>query len=105
VLVGLETCFNCHVPPPLSPPPIQGEVLGNSLFYNKTLRWLNLRNNQITPRAAYTIAMAVRHKQQLDYLNLLENPIGYAGGRAAMGIVLDMGHRLEVKLGWVRRWW
>ena len=74
-------------------------MLGDALFFNKTIRRLNLRNNQVQPRAAYTIGMAVRRRQQLEYLNILENPIGYAGGRALMGVVLDYGHNIDIKLG------
>ena len=51
------------------------------------------------PRAAYAIAMALRKRRQLEYLNILENPIGYAGGRAMMGVVLDFGDNIEIKMG------
>jgi hypothetical protein len=78
---------------------VQGLALGDALYHNGTLRRLNLRNNHIMPSAAYTIAMALRKQQQLEYLNILENPVGYAGGRALMGVALDHGHNIEIKMG------
>ena len=77
----------------------QGNILAKTLYDNTTLRRLNICNNQITPRAAYSIAMALRKRQQLEYLNILENPIGYAGGRAMMGVVLDFGGNIQIKMG------
>lgn len=73
--------------------------MAKALYENTTLRRLNICNNQIMPRAAYAIAMALRKKKQLEYLNILENPIGYAGGRAMMGVALDLGGDLHIKMG------
>lgn len=78
---------------------VQGNALGDALFFNHSLRHLNVRNNSIHPYGAYCIAMAVRATGALESLNMLENPVGYAGGRALMGIVLDFGQELEVKMG------
>lgn len=77
----------------------QGNAIGEALYFNKTLRYLNLRNNAIRPRAAYIIAMAVRYRRSLETLVMLENPVGYAGGRALMGVVLDYGSEVDIKMG------
>jgi Ran GTPase-activating protein (RanGAP) involved in mRNA processing and transport len=83
-------------PRPITP---QGLTLANALYFNKTLRRLNITCNQIPPRAAYAIAMAMRTQQTLEFLSVEDNPVGYAGGRALMGVVLDFGHTVQVKMG------
>jgi branched-subunit amino acid ABC-type transport system permease component len=42
---------------------------GYSLFFNQTLRYINLAHNSITASAAFVIAVAIKKNQSVRYVS------------------------------------
>jgi hypothetical protein len=74
----------------------QGMVLGFGISRNRSLKRLSVRGCQLGPRAAFTLALALRSNRTLGLLDISHNPVGVAGGGELLGLVLDHGHRLKI---------
>ncbi|KAH3757496.1 transmembrane and coiled-coil domains protein 3 [Pelomyxa schiedti] len=58
------------------------EAMSEALTVNKSLVYLDLRNNRISPQATSNIAHAMQHNTTLTHLDLRWNNMGIIGGKA-----------------------
>ena len=70
----------------------------NSLRTNTSLTWLELDNNAIKGKGSFVTAYCLEHNTTLKYLQLWENPIGKAGGRALLRSVSRTGNVREIQV-------
>lgn len=77
--------------------PIAGEILGDALISNKTLRTLLVNNNQFTASATVSICIGITENFSLRRIEMNENPIGMLGGKMIMANAVSWGSRVVVE--------
>jgi hypothetical protein len=77
---------------------IGAESLGNALHYNTTLKVLNVSQNNITPRAAFTLLSGIKSCSSLEFVKLAGNPIGEAGAKKVLNMNINEGYRLNLDM-------
>lgn len=66
--------------------PAAGEVLGDSIQSNRTMRHLILKNNCFNSTACFSICVGVVENLAMQRIVLDDNPIGEAGANAVMQV-------------------
>ena len=72
-------------------------AVGQALIENVSLQHLFLKDNGISPQAAFCIAVACRQNATLRTIDLSGNPLGQMGGKAIMALPIELTSGLEIK--------
>jgi len=73
-----------------------GEVLGNSIMLNRTLKVLNVTNNNFASTATLCISVGSMENLAMHELIMDENPVGVLGSRALMQVPVIIGGRAKI---------
>lgn len=73
-----------------------GEVLGDAIMENRTLRTLLVSGNNLTATACVSICIGIVENFALTYIEMNDNPIGDVGVRIIMLISVALGSRLTL---------
>jgi Ran GTPase-activating protein (RanGAP) involved in mRNA processing and transport len=73
-----------------------GEALGDSIAYNKALKTLIIKNNNLNGCSCFTICVGVQENYAMKYLCMDENPIGELGAKALLQIPVMCGTRVSI---------